>query len=183
VILWRVFPWQPGAQPAEPGGPLFAPRAFQVGGRHDNRARYGCLYASIEPAAAVAELLAQFRGGPLEAGLFELDGAAVSLVAVDLAPDAPLIDLDEPRVLERERLRPSQVATRERTATQGYAERLFDGHPEALGLRWWSTLESSWINVTLFDRAIPELTAARPEELTLEHPAVVEAADLLGLEY
>ena len=34
-----------------------------------------------------------------------------------------------------------------------YAERLFDKHPDALGLRWWSTLESSWINVTLFDRA------------------------------
>ena len=62
------------------------------------------------------------------------------------------------------------------TATQAYAERLFDAHPEAVGLRWWSSLESSWINVTLFDRATRALLAGLPERLSLDHPAVTEAA-------
>jgi hypothetical protein len=83
-------------------------------------------------------------------------------------------------VLRSERLKPSVVATRTRSTTQEYAARLFERHEEAAGLRWWSTLESSWINVTLFDRA-RRLRAGRAEPLTVDHAAVAEAADLLGL--
>jgi hypothetical protein len=78
-------------------------------------------------------------------------------------------------------LRPSLVATRARTVTQAYAARLFDEDPEAVGLRWWSTLEASLINLTLFDRAEPQLSLDDVEQLTVVHPAVVEAAELLGL--
>jgi hypothetical protein len=181
VILWRVFPWDRGARPGEPGGALFFPRAFQAAGRHDNRARYGCLYASQDAAASVAEVLAQFRGQPLAEGMLDVDGIRLAAATMELPDDTGLIDLDQPRVLQRERLRPSQVATRDRAATQAYAERLFDAHPDAAGLRWWSTLESSWINVTLFDRAARTLSAGSPEPLGVDHPAVIEAAELLGL--
>jgi hypothetical protein len=40
-------------------------------------------------------------------------------------------------VLRRERLRPSRVATRERTVTQPLALALHEKHGEAAGLRWW----------------------------------------------
>ena len=74
------------------------------------------------------------------------------------------------------------MATRRRAATQKYAARLFERHPDAAGLRWWSTLESSWINVTLFDRAASRLRARRPRRLSLDgDEAVSEAAELLGL--
>ncbi|HJP65376.1 MAG TPA: hypothetical protein VKA30_03630, partial [Actinomycetota bacterium] len=51
------------------------------------------------------------------------------------------------------------------------------------GFAWWSTLESSWSNVTLFvERAGPRLEIeAGPEPLTIEHPAVQAAADALGI--
>jgi hypothetical protein len=75
------------------------------------------------------------------------------------------------------------VATHERGSTQAYAERVFDDHPEAAGVRWWSTIESTWINVTLFDRALRGMRAGDAEPLTLDHAAVVEAAELLGLAY
>jgi hypothetical protein len=184
VILWRVLPWEGGDDLSAPGGPLFFPRPFQGRGRHDNPARYGCLYVAESAASAAAEALARFRGAePLSDELLWRNGLPLAISRLELADDAPLIDLDGPRVLQRERLRPSIVATRERATTRGYAERLFDAHPEAAGLRWWSTLESSWINVTLFDRALRALRARRPEQLTVEHPAVVEAAELLGLAY
>lgn len=181
MILWRVLPWEPSAEPSDRGGPLYIPRAFQGRGRHDNRNRYGCLYATVEAASGVAEILAQFRGASLVDGMLDIEGTRLAAVPLELADDAELIDLDEPRVLQRERLRPSGVATRNRTATQAYAERLFDAHPSALGLRWWSTFESSWINVTLFDRAARALSPGAPERLSLDHPAVAEAAELLGL--
>jgi hypothetical protein len=71
--------------------------------------------------------------------------------------------------------------TSDRVTTQAYAERLFEAHPDAAGLRWWSTLESAWINVTLFDRAARALSAGEPELLKTGHPAVAEAAEMLGL--
>jgi hypothetical protein len=181
VILWRVLPWEPSVGPTDRGGPLYIPRGFQGRGRHDNPNRYGCLYATVEAASGVAEILAQFRGESIVDGMLQIDGTRLAAAPLELPDDSELIDLDEPRVLHRERLRPSGVATRDRTATQACAERLFDAHPEALGLRWWSTLESSWINVTLFDRATRALSPGPPERLSLDHPAVTEAAELLGL--
>jgi hypothetical protein len=181
VILWRVLPWVPAAQPSEPGGALFFARSLQGAGRHDNPARYGCLYLGTESASAVAESLARFRGSALSDAMLVRGGLRLALARLDLPDDAEFIDLDEPRVLQRERLRPSRVATRDRAITQAYSELLFDAHPEAVGLRWWSTLESSWINVTLFDRATAALEAGAPERLSTDHPAVTEAAEALGL--
>jgi hypothetical protein len=181
VRLWRVLPLDPGAKPREPGGALWFPRPFQGSGRHDNPELYGCLYVTEEPAAAVAEALAPFRGsGNLSGSMLERGGRSLALAPIDAPDDTSLIDLDEPRVLRAERLRPSVVATRARSRTQEYAARLFAKHEESGGLRWWSTLESSWINVTLFDRA-RRLRAGAAEQLTPEHPAVAEAAELLGL--
>jgi RES domain-containing protein len=182
VILWRVLPYAPDAAPTERGGARFFPRAFQGRGRHDNPARYGCLYLGTEAVSAVAEAVARFRGaGGLSEAMLVRGGLPLCIAELELPDDVELIDLDEPRVLQRERLRPSTVATRTRTTTQAYAERLFDAHPDAVGLRWWSTLESSWINVTLFDRTARRLSSGPPERLSLDHPAVVEAAELLGL--
>ena len=181
MILWRVFPWDEGARPGEPGSALFFPRTFQTSGRHDNRARYGCLYTSVDAASGVAEILAQFRGQPLSEGMLDVDGIRLAIAQLELPDDAELIDLDDPRMLRRERLRPSGVATGDRAATQAYAERLFDKRPDALGLRWWSTLESSWINVTLFDRAARSLGVRGVRPLAAGDDDVGAAARFLGL--
>jgi hypothetical protein len=92
-----------------------------------------------------------------------------------------LVHLDDPRVLTRTRLRPSQVATSSRAVTQIYASRLFDEHPATVGLRWWSTLEANLMNVTLFDRAARRLTMVDVSPLRLDHPAVRDATEMLGL--
>ena len=86
-----------------------------------------------------------------------------------------------PRELARRRLRPSRVATGDRTVTQRVAVDLFEeGIP---GFAWWSTIEASWSNVTLFaERAVPSLRVdGDPEPLTLRSPSVREAADAVGI--
>ncbi len=183
VILWRLVPWRAQAAPAQPGGALWFPRELQGLGRHDNPDRYGCLYASEAAVSAVAEALAPFRAtGALAPEMLVRAGLPLALARLDL-DDHPgrLVDLDDPRVLSRRGLRPSGVATRARTVTQGYAARVFDDVPQAVGLRWWSTLEASLINLTLFDRAAPHLSVVDIEGLTVGHAAVVEASELLGL--
>lgn len=50
----------------------------------------------------------------------------------------------------------------------------------AAGLRWWSTLEASWLNLTLSSHG-PRLRVARLQKLSLEDAVVREAAEHLGL--
>lgn len=180
--LWRALPLDRKAKPEEAGGALWFPRLQQGGGRHDNPDLYGCLYVAEQAVSAVAELLAPFRGtGRLLPSMLVRYGTPLSLAALDLDEGITVVDLDDPSTLIATDLRPSLVATRKRELTQRQAAEIYESHPNALGLRWWSTLESSWINWTLFDRAGESLALAETQELTVDHPVVLEAADLLGL--
>ncbi len=182
MILWRVLPFDTAAEPTAPGGVLWFPRERQGAARHDNPQAYGCLYVSEAPASAVAEALAPFRGrGALAPAMLERQGRPLSLAAIELREPSALIDLDEPTALAAEGLRPSRVATRVRGVTQGDALRLFGEHRDAAGLRWWSTIEASWINVTVFDRARRRLRVRSVEPLSAEHEAARDAATQLGL--
>ena len=181
MILYRCFAWDERARAGEPDGALWFPRVFQGEGRHDNPEVYGCLYVTVQAVSCVVEQLARFRTQRLTASLLRRRGLPLALAALELPDDAPLVDLDDPAVLRRERLRPSLVATRHRTVTQPQARALYEHRRDAAGLRWWSTFEASWSNVTLFDRSAKSLRVRTVEPLALEHPEVVAAADFFGL--
>lgn len=181
MTLYRCFAWYEGAAAAEPGGPLAFPRAFQGEGRHDNPERYGCLYVADRPLSSLVEQLARFRGQRLTPALLRRRGLPLALADIALDQKAALVDLDDPAVLRRERLRPSLVATRDRAVTQPQALTLYERHADAAGLRWWSTWEASWMNVTLFERAVPRLRVRKLRALAIDDPAVLEAAEFFGL--
>ena len=182
MTLYRCFAWDADAEPAAPDGPLWFPREYQGEGRHDNPDLFGCLYLADRPVSCVVEQLARFRGQRLTAALLRRRHLPLALAELTLPPDAGLVDLDDPAVLRRERLRPSIVATRDRAVTQPQARALYEAHPEVAGLRWWSTYESQWMNVTIFDRAARRLRVAAVRALSLEDPAVVEAAQRFALQ-
>jgi RES domain len=181
VILHRCLAWNERAAPHAADGAFWFPRPYQGEGRHDNPAAYGCLYLSEQPLSCVVEQLARFRGQRLGAALLRRRGLPLALASLELADDATLVDLDEPAVLRRERLRPSCVATREREVTQPQALALHEKHREAAGLRWWSTFESQWLNVTLFVRAAPKLRLVSVRELDLADHELTAATEFLGL--
>jgi hypothetical protein len=181
VILYRCFAWSRGAREDAPDGPLWFPRMFQGDGRHDNPAAYGCLYLGERAVSSVTEQLAPFRGQRLIPSLLRRRGLPLAVATIELDDRAAVMDLDDPDVLLRERLRPSRVATKDRSVTQPQALDLFTRLPDVAGLRWWSTWEALWANVTLFDRAASMLRLRDVHELTLDHPAVREAAERFGL--
>jgi hypothetical protein len=180
-VLYRWFPWVPGADARDPGGALFVPRFDQGGGRHDNPEVYGSLYLSRRPASPLAEQLREYVGRPVEATRLLREGFPGALATIDEAGIDGMLDLDDPAILVPRGLRPSTVATGNRRSTQRLALALYrEGVP---GFEWWSTIEASWINVTLFaDRAVDRLeVAGEPEPLTLDHPVVREAAEAVGV--
>ena len=182
MILVRCFPWDREAGDAARGGPAWFARMLQGDGRHDNPLLYGCLYVSLDPIAALVEQLAHATGRPLTEAALRRFGRPLALAELELPDYAELVDLDDPAVLEQEGLRPSRVATHERARTQADAAALFERHPDVVGLRWWSTFESLWANVTLFDRASPRLRVSGVRALALGDEVVEEAARFLGLQ-
>jgi len=181
VILHRCFAWDRRALENQQDGPLWFPRTFQGDGRHDNPDLYGCLYLADRAVSAVVEQLARFRGQRLSSALLRRRGLPLGLAELELADDAELLNLDDPAVLIQEELRPSMVATRHRDVTQPQARKLHERHDRAAGLLWWSAYEGLWTNVTLFDRALPLLHVHSVRLLTLEDPAVIEAARFFEL--
>lgn len=166
---------------ASAGGALWFPRRLQGEGRHDAPTLYGCLYVSSEPVSALVEQLAGLTGTSIEPPDLFRHGHPLALAAVELDDGAEVLDLDDPAVLVEEELRPSQVATSDRATTQGQASELFQRHGEVVGLRWWSTFESLWPNITLFDRAETGLEVSDVQRLEVGDDVVREAADFLGL--
>ena len=180
-MVYRCFAWDDHARHPEPDGPLWFPRVFQGEGRHDNPDLYGGLYLADRAVACVVEQLARFRGQRLSPALLRRRGLPLALAQLELVDGAELVDLDDPVVLRRERLRPSLVATRHRDVTQPQARMLYEQHVGAAGLRWWSSFEALWMNVTLFDRAAASIRVSSVRALTVGSPEVVEAADFFGL--
>lgn len=181
MTLYRAFAWREAARPSDSDGPLWFPRVFQGDGRHDNPGVYGCLYLSDRPESCIVEQLAAFRGQRLTAALLRRRGLPLALAQLELDDRAELVDLDDPAVLMREGLKPSRVATRDRATTQPRALELYREHKKAAGLRWWSTWEALWANVTIFDRAAKSVKLSGVTELTIDHPNVLEAAAFFGL--
>jgi hypothetical protein len=179
VILHRCFAWDRGAPPDGPGGALWFPREFQGDGRHDNPDVYGCLYVADRPLSAVVEQLARFRGSVLVPQILERRRLPLALATLELPDRPPLVDLDDPGVLAARALRPSLVATRHRDVTQPQALALY--RAGAAGIRWWSTFEATWANVTLFDRSARRLRLGDVAPLDIAHPAVRDAAEFLGI--
>ncbi|MGH2662721.1 MAG: hypothetical protein ACRDH8_07900 [Actinomycetota bacterium] len=180
-MLYRVFPQVPGAGLRDPGGPLYVPRFDQGGGRHDNPDAYGALYLSRVPVAPVAEHIRDLRARTMADRDLVREGARLTLVSVDEATLDGLVDLDDPGNLVTRALRPSRVATANREVTQPLALALYD--EGVMGFEWWSTIEASWINVTLFaDRSAGGLSiAGEAEPLTMDHPTVRDAAQAVGV--
>ena len=183
MILYRCLAWNERAAHDAADGALWFPRLYQGEGRHDNPEAYGCLYLSEQPLSCVVEQLARFRGQRLTPALLRRRDLPLALAELQLPDDTELIDLDEPSVLRRERLRPSRVATRHRDITRPQALALYERHRSSAGLRWWSTFESLWANMTLFDRAATRLRLASVRALELMDPEIVSAAEVLGLRF
>ena len=180
--VWRVCPWDPEASAGDPFSPQYVPSS-QGGGRFDLRALPGgALYLAETPEHAVAERIQHLRGQVLEDADLVVARHRLALVSATLRDDArdAVADLCDPKVLLRLGVRPDETASRHRTTTQRIAAKVHSR--EHCGLRWWSAFFGDWHTVVLFrDRLSPPLSYETPVALTPGHPALRDAAALLGV--
>lgn len=176
--LYRVLPWLASAPRGAPGHPLFVPPK-QGTGRVDNPERYQTLYLSDGPGGAVAEAFAWLQ--TWDAGMLRgppsLSGSVQALATYELKEEGRFCDLDDARRLLDFGIRPSQVVTRDRAVTQAWALRIFDAGGWA-GVRWWSYYDPRWESHGIW--ATDLLDVVGTVALTLDQPAVAEAADVLS---
>lgn len=135
------------------------------------------LYLSDAAAGAVAEgfgRLTPWTGLMLRAP--GMPGAVRVVARYELGDSARVLDLDDPASLADLGIRPSEVVTRDRGVTQAWARKAFATKRWA-GVRWWSYYDPRWFAYGLWDRR--ELKVAGIEPLSLDHPAIVQAAGVL----
>lgn len=179
--LYRVLYYTPGAAPTDPGGVLFLPP--QGGGRIDNPADYAALYLGDSQSGVCAEVFnrGKFRkewNAEMFRGLPGIPTSRRVLAWYDIDDAARICDLDDPAELLARSLRPSNVITRDYAQSQAWALRIFT---EALwaGVRWWSYHDARWSSMGLWDRTA--ITSFGFAELTIDDPAIVEAASVLSI--
>lgn len=182
--LWRTFPWDTGARLGTPFSPSFVPRPTGRGRFDLPLEASPTLYLAESPEHAIAEMIQPWRGRAIGQPHLERAGHRLALVEVHIvAPEAAIADLCDPSTLGAVPAPPDRVASRRRSVTQPLARAVWDaGHA---GLRWWSSFWGDWHTVVLFTaRLTPpvRLDFGEPTRLTLEAPALLDAARLLGVE-
>jgi hypothetical protein len=177
-----VFPWDAAAPPGTRFSPSHVPEPTGRGRFDLPRDLSPVLYLAETPSHAVGELLQPWRGRYLQPAHLTRAGFPLALVEVSVpaASVRELADLCDPASLATTGTPPDATASRSREVTQPFARRTWDaGHH---GLRWWSSFWGDWHTVVLFTaRLSVGLRFGDPEVLTVDHPAVKEAARWLGM--
>lgn len=182
--LWRVFPWDADARAGEPFSASFVPRATGRGRFDLPLASSPTLYLAESPEHAIGEMIRSWRGRALDPRHLERAGHPMALAEVHItASDGPIADLCDPSMLGSLPVPPDRVASRHRSVTQPIALGAWDAG--YAGLRWWSSFWGDWHTVVLFSDRLQRpmrVDFREPTPLTLDTPALVDAARLLGIE-
>ena len=176
VILWRCFAWDGEAAPGEPGRARLV--SAGVAGRAAGTTTPTSTAASTSPTARRPGSSSSWRGFAGIGRCRRSSSAAAwrsrSRGSSSTTPSARWISTTR-RELARRRLRPSRVATRQRELTQPQALAAYADGADALS--WWSSHESLWTNVTVFDRAAPSLRVTDVRVIRFGDAALAEAAE------
>lgn len=146
--VYRIFPYNPSADPGEPGHPDYIHWPAQGGNRLDNPGHYATWYYGVTPEAAIGESFGNYRLWSEPMLRVQSVGRKV-LGIYEIADDPGVLDLDDANNLLDWGLRPTQVIMRNRRATQTWALRIFsdtahDGSRKWDGVHWWSFHRPQW---------------------------------------
>lgn len=180
LTLYRCYPRVPGARRGKRGHWSFVPTP-QLHGRWDNSDLYDSWYFSRSEVGAIAESFYNKRNWIPE--VFLTPTAEPRAIAEFTFSGPPLIDLDDAETLLNLGVKPSDVVVKDLSTTQTLARDIFiQSAADSAGISWWSSQMPSETSVLLWgsESAPPEgLRLVGIQPLSIEHPAVIEAANRL----
>lgn len=174
INLYRVIPFVANAKKGEPGHPLYFP-PNQGLARVDNSAHYSVGYMATSGSCAVVEsfgFLSTWNALMLRP-VKVLPKSRWAVITYALSGDNKIFDMDNANNLQKLKLPPSRVVTRDRAVTQGWALKVYKAGNSA-GVSWWSYYNPDWSCVGLWD--LSKLKTAHVNELSLDHAWVEEAS-------
>jgi hypothetical protein len=182
VLLYRIFGHDPDAATGEPGHPDFL-YPGQGSGRWDNPDHYLGWYMASSPAAAVGEVFGDLASW--DDAMFDfpfLEGARRVLGTYSVPDSIALLDLDDAAALADRTLRPTQVVSPNRVATQRVALDIFNEQDRSgarlwAGVTWWSSRRAYWPVHFIWGQT-PACESI--DSLHVAHPAVRDAATALS---
>jgi len=176
--LYRCIPFNSNSKKSEPGHPLFIP-ASRSTGRINNPDMYQSSYWSAQPECAVAEVFASsaqwspttFIGAP------HIKKSYQAVVTIEIPHAVKIFEMDDASNLQKLKIGPSRVVTRNNAVTQGWASKICQEN-KFVGVSWWSIWWPDWQSFGLWD--LNGAKVVQVEKLSIEHESVVLAADILG---
>jgi len=182
VLLYRVFPYLAGAAAGQPGHADFLFRG-QGHGRWDNPAHYLGRYLAGSPSAAVGEVFGHLHTWGDDMLEFPaIPDARRAIGTYALPDDVALLDFDNANALAERSLRPTEIVSPNRSATQkialdAFIEAQSDGAKRWAGLSWWSSQRSFW-PVHIIWGVTP--VCQQVDDLDVSHSALQDAAKTLS---
>jgi hypothetical protein len=160
----------------EPFGALYTPPG-QTRGRWANPNLYALGYYGLTPEGAVAETFGQFA--KWSAPTFEHPDADTvrALSVYDLPDDTTFVDLNDPaQLVDLGVDKVTDVIERDLERTQALAQKIHQAEKWD-GIQWWSYYHPSIRLIATWKT--DGLTVVDTEPLTVDHPAVQEAAGII----
>ncbi|WP_461639805.1 RES family NAD+ phosphorylase [Leucobacter sp. BZR 635] len=175
--LFRCYPKAAGARTGMPGHWTFVPRP-QFHGRWDNSDLYDSWYFSRSAVGAIAESFYNKRTWIPEVFL---TAAGEPRALAEFRYTGPeVVDLDDAAALVQLNVRPSEIVVQDLGVTQQISRGIFESEGSARGgLSWWSSQMPSESSILLWGaggKPPAGLELVGIQSLSVEHPAVVEAA-------
>jgi hypothetical protein len=181
VRLYRALHHDPKAASDQPGGLLYVPP--QGNGRIDNPEAYRVFYVGDTRAGVCAEVFnwgkyrRQWSADMLRPPPF-LPVSHRAIAWYDVEDETLICNLDDPRELLAQSLRPSTVITRNYAESQKWALRLFQ-QGKWRGLRWWSYHDARWASIGIWDLRC--IRGYGSEPLSIDDEDLAEAARVLQI--
>lgn len=172
--LYRVLPYVSGARKGNLGNPLYFP-PNQGLARVDNSGHYHVGYLATSASCAVTEsfgFLTTWDSHMLRP-IKTLPDSQWAVVTYSVSEGDEIFNMDDASNLQKLKLRPSRVVTRDRAITQSWALKIYNDGGSA-GVSWWSFYNPDWSCVGLWN--LSTLKIKDVDLLTLDHPCVEEAS-------
>jgi hypothetical protein len=166
------------AKAGQVGNPLYVVPNLGSG-RINNPDLYQVSYWAKQKECAISETFGEFRRWNKDTfrGKPNLPGSTYAIATASVPENFEFFEMDDVKNLNKLKLKPSRVVTRNQEETQAWARFIFE-NSKTNGISWWSIYWPEWQSLGLWN--IEQLKIEEIEILSIKNPDVIQAANTIN---